>query len=233
MQPSYEATLDALLNEGITLHYQPIHRLSDRQLVGYEALARWGNYPAKRIARIIEGYHLELTWIRQQLAQMDAALTQLPPPLWCSLNLSQRILALESFPKLLATTPYGLRIHLEVLESVRLTPSAAASLEALGGRYIIKADDVGSVNHGFVDRLLGKYSHLFHGLKLCKGLTQHILTDTRTASFCELFIKVALECNLEITAEWVQSEAQAQQLADWGCGFGQGELLGMPGPLPR
>lgn len=231
MQPSYEATLAALLNEGIILHYQPIHRLSDRTLVGYEALARWGKLPAHRIAKIIEGYHLELTWIRQQLTEMDAALTQLPPPLWVSLNLSQRILALESLPKLLATTPYGLRIHLEVLESVKLTPAAAAALEALGCRHIIKADDVGNVDHGFIDRLLGKYSHIFHGLKLCKGLTQNILTDTRTASFCELFIKVALECNLEITAEWVQTEAQAEQLAAWGCGFGQGELFGMPGPL--
>jgi EAL domain-containing protein (putative c-di-GMP-specific phosphodiesterase class I) len=213
------------------LHYQPIVRLSDRRLMGYEALARWGKRSPPIIAKTVEAHALELTWIRQQLADIDLVLTTLPPPLWVSLNLSQRVLAIESLPALLQTTPHTLRIHLEVLESVRITDAAANALQELGAYHIIKADDVGSLDHSFLDRLVGKYSYLFHGLKLCKGLTKNILTDRRTATFCELFLRVAVECGLETTAEWVESEPQAQQLADWGCGFGQGELFGMPGPL--
>jgi diguanylate cyclase len=230
MSDSYQFVKAAILTGAISLHYQPIHRLGSRKLIGYEALARWGNMPPPQIASLIELHNLELVWVRQQLNDIDEILTHIHPPIWISLNINQRTLALEPLPHLLNTSPHTLGIHVEVLESVRLNRQAIAALEKIGHRHILKADDIGSLDHAWIDRLIGEHAAIFHGIKLCRGLTRDILTNTRTATACRLFLELAQSCGLETIAEWVESEEQASQLLSWGCDGGQGKLFGMPEP---
>ena len=231
MLPNYNATSAALLSGEITLHYQPIVNLRTRELVGYEALARWGNIPPPQIAAIVEGHSLELTWIRQQLAQIDLVLNRIYPPVWVSINIDQRTLAVPQLPLLLSTSPHEMGIHIEILESVKLNTATVKAINRIGSRHILKADDIGSVEYGWIDRLVGNYARHFHGLKLCRGLTKDILTDSRTAAACKLFIAFAKECGLNVICEWVESEEQADLLLSWGADAGQGSLFGMPGVL--
>lgn len=230
MTPTYLETKTALLSGDICLHYQPIHNLRTGELMGYEALARWGTVPPPMIAAIVEEHSLELTWIRQQLYCIDLVLAEIYPPVWVSLNINQRTLAVSQLPTLLSTSPHKMGIHLEILESVKLNTATVAAIHTLGSRHILKADDIGNVEYGWIDRLVGDYAKFFHGLKLCRGLTQNILTDKRTASACKLFVSFAAECQLETIAEWVQSREQAELLLSWGCVGGQGEFFGMPQP---
>jgi EAL domain-containing protein (putative c-di-GMP-specific phosphodiesterase class I) len=227
---SYPSVKTAILTGAIHLHYQPIHRLGTGRLMGYEALARWGDMSPPQIAALVESHNLELVWIRRQLNDIDKILAQTYPPIWISLNINQRALALESLPHLLNTSPHQLGIHVEVLESVKLHPKAIAALEKIGHRHLIKADDIGSLDHAWIDRLIGEHAAVFHGVKLCRGLTRNILTDQRTAAACRLFLELAQSCGLETIAEWVEFEEQAQQLLAWGCDGGQGSLFGMPQP---
>lgn len=230
MPHSYQSTKNALLSGEICLHYQPIHDLATGNLLGYEALARWGTMPPPLIAEIVEEHSLELTWVREQLCQIDLVLAEVYPPIWVSLNINQRTLGVAQLPMLLATSPHEIGIHLEILESVKLSTATVKAINSIANRHILKADDIGNVEYGWIDRLVGDYSRFFHGLKLCRGLTQNILTDTRTASACKLFITFARECQLETIAEWVESQPQADLLLSWGCTAGQGSLFGMPAP---
>ena len=228
MPHTYTSVKTAILSGAIRLHYQPIHRLSDRQLLGYEALARWGDLPPPQIAALVEEHSLELLWVRRQLHDIDKILTEIYPPIWISLNLDQKVLAIESLSHLLNTSPHQLGIHVEVLESVKLHPQAVGALLKISHKHILKADDIGSLDHAWIDRLIGDHAAIFNGFKLCRGLTRDILTNSRTAAACRLFLGLARSCQLETIAEWVESEDQAQQLLEWGCDAGQGSLFGMP-----
>jgi EAL domain-containing protein (putative c-di-GMP-specific phosphodiesterase class I) len=230
MPHSYRSVKTAILTGAIGLHYQPIHRLSDGQLLGYEALARWGNVPPPQIAALVEEHSLELLWVRRQLHDIDKILTEIYPPIWISFNLDQKVLAIESLPYLLNTSPHQLGIHVEVLESVKLHPQAVAALKKISHKHILKADDIGSLDHAWIDRLIGEHAAIFHGIKLCQGLTRNILTNPRTAIACRVFLDLAQSCQLETIAEWVESEEQAQQLLAWGCDAGQGSLFGLAKP---
>ena len=228
--PSYDETRAALFNGEIMLHYQPIVDLSTGELRGYEALARWGSISPPEICRIVEGHNLELAWIRQQLAAIDTILATEYPPTWISINITQRQLMLPDLIALLNSSPHSSGLHVEVLESVRLDERAAATLLKIKPRHILKADDIGSPEHAWIDRLVGEHAEIFHGLKLCRGLTQKILTDKRTAAACRHMLELAGELGLETVAEWVESEPQAKQLLAWGCTSGQGSLYGLPQP---
>ena len=230
MTHSYTSVKNAIVSGEICLHYQPICKLSTGAIVGYEALARWGAMPPPAIAALVELHSLELVWIRRQLNDIDAVLAQVYPPTWCSININQRTLALESLPHLLNTSPHALGVHIEILESVQLTPKAVAAIAAISHRHILKADDIGSVEYGWIDRIVGNHAQLFHGLKLCRSLTQNILKDQRTATACEMFVKFAKGYGLEVTAEWVETLAQAELLKGWGCDMGQGALFGLAKP---
>ena len=230
MFPSYAQTKADLLNGCICLHYQPIVSLETREILGYEALARWGQVSAPNIARIVESHNLHQTWIRQQIAQIDLVLQRIYPPVWVSLNISQAMLKLPALPVLLSTSPNKLGLQIEVLESVRLTPEAAAMLRQLKSHHILKADDVGSTDYSWMSRIIGQHADLFHELKLCKGLTRDVLRDKRTAIACRHIITLAVELGLSVVAEWVESDRQADLLRSWGCHAGQGRLFGMAKP---
>lgn len=228
--PDYDSINLALGAGEICLHYQPIHSLTTGKLEGYEALARWGKMPPFAIASLIGQHSLEAVWIRQQLEDIDAMLNSCELPLWASLNLNQKTLAVPGLATLIGGFPHHLRVHVEILESVRLTPASVEVIKAIALHHICKADDVGTNDYGWIDRIVGSHSGMFHGLKICKGLTQNILTDERTATACRLLLEFAKTHDLETTAEWVESQDQADQLHAWGCDLGQGALYGLAKP---
>lgn len=229
--PEYLRIRTALLDGSIHLHYQPIHSLATGQLQGFEALARWGALPPPEIARQVEAQSLQLTWARQQIAEIDLTLAALPPPLWVSLNVSQSTLELDSLPHLLNSSPHPRRLRVEVLESVTLRDRALVALNKIHCRHVVLADDIGDLGGGWLDRFLGESAEVFDGIKLCKALTHRLLSDRRTAACCRHVLALANDLGLSTTAEWVESEAQRDWLLQSGCQNGQGALFGLAGHL--
>jgi EAL domain-containing protein (putative c-di-GMP-specific phosphodiesterase class I) len=228
--PTFDQIKAALCHGDICLHYQPVVDLASREVVGYEALARWGTMPAPEIARVVEAAGLTLLWVRQQISEIDVVLARIHPPLWVSLNIAQAQIKLPGLSALLNSSPHRLGLQVEVLESVQLDAESADILRQLKAHHILKADDVGSTDYSWMSRVIGEYADLFHELKLCRGLTQNILKDRRTATACRHILGLANDLSLATIAEWVQTEPQARQLQRWGCDAGQGELFGMPAP---
>ena len=236
-----EADLYKALDQSeFTLHYQPIIALSDRALVGFEALVRWqhptrGLVPPNDFIPIAEetGLILSLShWVLQeaceQMARWQSSFSHLPA-LKMSINLSAQDLSkanlVQAMDKILAST--GLKGHaitLEITESMLIDDinQTIQVLNQLADRQIqFSIDDFGtgysSLNYLHrlpVDNL--KIDRSFVNQQQAEG-TNHGVVNT--------IIALSEQLGLTTVAEGIETEEQLQYLRHLGCQLGQGSLF--------
>ena len=241
-----EAELRAALDKDeIEVFYQPIMRLSDRSVAGFEALLRW-RHPAKGLIAPADFIaHSEETGLivalgRLALARAAKDLAQwqrffpLGEPLFASVNLSRRQLrdnGLEAFLAGLLSEP-GIAqgtLRLEVTESAIATDLEARALmvrlRGLGAGLAI--DDFGTG--------LSSLSELrdlpFDTVKIDKSfLARHGGTDSDCNGDVVLASIVSLARDLRrgVIVEGVESEADAERMAQMDCEYAQGFLFSEP-----
>ena len=229
----------ALTADQLDVFYQPIIRLSDRSVAGFEALLRWQHpvkgliSPADFIAHSEEtGLIVELGRLALERAASDLAHWQryfpLKPPLFVSVNLSRRQLKDAGFETLLRTVLSGSGIapgtlNLEITESTIADDAKVlpimARIRATGAGLSI--DDFGTGASS-----LSEFRNLpVDTVKIDKSfLARHGGTDIDTDGEVVLsgIVAMAHELKRAVVAEGVESEADAQFLAGIGCEFGQG-----------
>jgi len=229
----------ALSADQLDVFYQPIIRLSDRSVAGFEALLRWQHpvkgliSPGDFIAHSEEtGLIIELGRFALERAATDLAHWQryfpLKPPLFVSVNFSRRQLKDTSFEALLKTVLSGSGIaegtlNLEITESAIAAdpkmPQIMARIRAAGAGLSI--DDFGTGAS-----TLSEFRNLpVDTVKIDKSfLARHGGTDIDTDGEVVLsgIVSMAHELKRAVVAEGVESEADAQFLAKIGCEFGQG-----------
>ena len=235
----------ALGNDEIEVFYQPIVRLSDRTVAGFEALLRWRHpikglvAPADFIAHSEEsGLIVALGRLALHRAAKDLSQWQrffpLAEPLFASINLSRRQLqdtGLENYiADLLATAPIAPgTLRLEVTESAVAADSDACELltriRNLGAGLAI--DDFGTG--------LSSLSQLkdipFDTVKIDKSfLSRHGGTDSDSNGDVVLSSIVALARDLRrgVIVEGVETEGDAARMVDLGCEYAQGYLFSEP-----
>jgi EAL domain-containing protein (putative c-di-GMP-specific phosphodiesterase class I) len=231
-KPDAYSVEKALETGDIHFDYQPIVSLLDYKIQGYEALVRWEGLTTMQVVDAIESNGLVAVWLKTQIKEITQALRLLPDKLFIAFNLGQDALLEPILVTELETFPYPGRLHLEILESVNLNLGTAAVLDHINARITIKADDIG-IEFPWLDRLVGVYAKRFDGLKLCESLTRNLLTDADCRTATNHIIGMARDKGLSTTAEWVHDPKQAKMLKIFGCGYGQGELFGLGGPLPK
>jgi diguanylate cyclase (GGDEF)-like protein/PAS domain S-box-containing protein len=229
----------ALAADQLDVFYQPIIRLSDRSVAGFEALLRWHHpqkgviSPADFIAHSEEsGLIVELGRLALERAVADLAHWQryfpLTPPLFVSVNFSRRQLKDAGFEALLGTVLSGSGIapgtlNLEITESAiaddtRLPQIMARVRQAGAGLSI---DDFGTGAS-----TLSEFRNLpVDTVKIDKSfLARHAGGGMDADGEVVLAGIVAMAHDLKrlVVAEGVESEADAQFLAKIGCEFGQG-----------
>jgi diguanylate cyclase (GGDEF)-like protein/PAS domain S-box-containing protein len=241
-----EAELRRALDGGeIEVFYQPIVRLSDRTVAGFEALLRWRHptkglvAPADFIAHSEEtGLIVSLGQLALMRAAKDLAQWQryfpLPEPLFVSVNLSRRQLRdpelLNRLEELLAGA--GLApgtFMLEMTESVIATEAdaraLAARIRALGAGLAI--DDFGTGMSS-----LSQLADLpFDTVKIDKSfLARHGGTDTESNGEVVLASIVALAHDLKrsVIVEGVETEVDVERVTELGCEFAQGFHFSQP-----
>ncbi|QXC62231.1 EAL domain-containing protein [Aquihabitans sp. G128] len=231
----------ALAEDQIEVHYQPILHTPDGTTAGVEALVRWthparGPIPPPTIIRVAERSGLigELgAWILERACRDHARWLAEDPLLDLDLavNMSARQLLdagfdLEVSAILDRTGMAPGSLVLEVTESVFIDDSGAAGevLAALDGRGIrLALDDFGT-----------GYSSLSY---LCR-LPIHIVKIDRsfiadldradTRAIVTAISGLAHELDLEIVAEGIETEDQANQVGALGCQYSQGFLFARP-----
>jgi EAL domain-containing protein (putative c-di-GMP-specific phosphodiesterase class I)/ActR/RegA family two-component response regulator len=220
-----------LTGDGLTMAFQPIFDLRSRAVAGMEALARFRSLPlrppdewfAEAVALEL-GVQLELATIRQALS----ALPRLPAGTYMSVNCSHRA---AMSPELVDTLhPVAHRIVVEITEHEQVDDygeltTALAALRLLGARVAI--DDAGA-----------GYASLRHTLQLGPdivkvdiSLTRDIDSDRGKRAMARALVAFALEMDIRIVAEGIETDAEMRTLQQLGVHYGQGFFLAEPGPL--
>lgn len=223
------------------LAYQPIVSLVDRRTHHYEALIRprpIDDCPftgPQDFVVLVEalGLHEELDGAVATAACAAAAATGKS----VAFNLSSQSVQSSSFRKHLvklltasAAGKAGLML-VEMTETADVTNMEEAgltadALEALGVPFCL--DDFGAGANGI--RLLRSLSVSI--VKLDGSYVVGVTTAGRERGFVAGMVELARAAGVEIVAEKVETEAEAEALQQLGVHYGQGWLFGRPGPLP-
>jgi EAL domain-containing protein (putative c-di-GMP-specific phosphodiesterase class I) len=229
----------------VSVHYQPIVRLADEQVVAVEALARWRHPTAGQISPelfVAAAEHAGIVGaldnlVLERACRDLAALTAAggPADLSMHVNVSATRVSDQAFADsvIAAVRRHGLRpgaLVIEITETARITDLTAAGqvlarIAAHGVRVAL--DDIGA---GHIPLAALKLLPL-DMVKLDRQLLSPAEDGNRTAAFRDALIAFAVTMGITVVAEGVPSREQAAALAAAGCLFGQGFLYARPTPL--
>jgi EAL domain-containing protein (putative c-di-GMP-specific phosphodiesterase class I) len=229
----------------LELHYQLQVRLSDREVIGAEALVRWRRgdrlIPPSDFIPIAEETGLIIgigDWVLMHACR-DAKGRQegKSKPFPVAVNLSARQLQhaslLRSVDKALARSGLAPEcLELEVTETVAMQniELAIAVLDRLRERNIgISMDDFGT---GYSSLNAVKLLP-FTALKIDKALIGGIVEQRRDRSIVRAVIEMAHALNLTVVAEGIDCEEQLVILEEMGCDAAQGYYFGRPVPIGK
>jgi EAL domain-containing protein (putative c-di-GMP-specific phosphodiesterase class I) len=223
---------EAIQDGGMHAVFQPVVRLVDGAVVGYEALTRFRHTPDpalgfREAADVGLGAELELAAVRLAMSGRD----RLPTGTWLSLNLSPATLLSPRCHRLLAQQPDPDRLVVEITEHAPVTEYVALlartrGLSELGIRIAI--DDAGA---GFssLRHILRLSPHL---IKLDIEITRDIHLDPVRRALAQALVAFADNTGATLLAEGIERREEAGALIELGVKLGQGYLFGVPAPLP-
>lgn len=224
-----------LATNDLLIAWQPIVSLETRDVLGYEALARFaGASPNGRHSPSVwfkaadrHGLRksLELLAVRSALPELDS----LPETAFVSFNLSPATAADPDLAELLSEVP-GHRLIIEIAEDAvgETTEAVLAALGQLRERGVrIALDDTGS---GVVSlrQLVGINADI---IKIDTDVVHGIDVDEMKQAIAFSLKSLAEHSGAMSLAEGVESEKEAAMLASLGIDAAQGFLFGRPGEL--
>ena len=239
------ADLTQQLREGnaaaqLHLLYQPIVDLNSRKTLGVEALIRWhhpqlGELPPVAFLQpaLRAGLGIELSRLTVKMALTDLAdwLNQ-DPARFVSINLDQASwndgeLLTRLREQLADAGVKPQQLCLELPERLywdqpEQSQRQVARLRELGVQMWL--DDV----DGGAERASTMRHFRVRGIKLDHRLVAGMLRKPEDLRQVQVLIQVAIDAQLEVVAEAVESEAQVKLLTAAGCTLGQGFGLVMP-----
>ena len=230
---------DAIQNEQLQPHYQPLVDLSTGRITGFEALVRWPHpergmiSPGEFIPVAEEtGLINPLGGLMLRRACMDAALW--PDDVRVAVNLSPLQFRTGNLLALVmdALKHSGLparRLELEITETLLLEKSSQVlatlhALRALGVR--ISMDDFGT---GY-SSLSYLRSFPFDKIKIDQSFVRDLGSNREAQAIVRSIISLGMGLGVTITAEGVETEAELSCLRTEGCHEGQGFLFSRARP---
>jgi diguanylate cyclase (GGDEF)-like protein len=233
----------ALLRDEFEPYLQPVCRLDDGAIVGYESLLRWNHPehgvlgPADFLKIAQDSGHIETIDWRLFERSCERFLTLADESTFLTFNVSALHLRHSDFDSRLVrlierTKLPPWRLIVEVTEGSLLDnpEQVRAMLDRLRTIGVGAAlDDFGtgysslSYLHSLPLRILKIDRAFVHAL----GEDEHATTITVVAAILAL----ARALNIQVIAEGIETEAQRKALLNMGCELGQGYLLGRPAPI--
>lgn len=226
----------AVEREQFVLHYQPKVRLSDRAIVGFEALIRWqtaeGLVPPLEFIAILEetGLIAEAgTWALRRAARDRRAWVEagLRAPR-VAVNVSAIQLRRAGFvSRVQEALGTDAGIDLEITEGVIMDDVAAMTeklraVRALGPEIAIDDFGTGYSSLAYLTRLP------VQALKIDRAFVSRMEEDANAMNVVSTIISLAHSLRLKVIAEGVETESQAAALARLGCDEMQGYLVSKP-----
>ncbi|MGO9898990.1 MAG: putative bifunctional diguanylate cyclase/phosphodiesterase [Solirubrobacteraceae bacterium] len=230
----------------LSLVFQPVLELRSAEIVGVEALVRWGS---PTMGEVMPGEFIPIAedtgsivpigaWVlRESCETLARIVEQLGRPLELAVNVSthqvsnpgfalsvQRTLAHAEFPANMLT--------LEITGTALMRPHAVTTqtlrdLDSFGVRIVL--DDFGT---GF-SSLSWLKQHPLGAIKIDRSFIRDLPKDRRDHAIVAAMIAMAQGLGCTITAEGVENEEQLAALRELGCERVQGFLLARPLPSDR
>ena len=228
---------EALIDDGFTLHYQPIVNLDSKRVEEVETLIRWQDKSGKWISPsefipVAEEHGLitEIdNWVIRQACEFAV---RSPDMLRVHVNMSANMFQNPKaqqmvFDHLDATGLDPERLCIEITETAVIAdPSAAREIvEQIRSRGVSFAlDDFGT-----------GYSSLTHLtrfplqlLKIDRSFVYSMLYNDATEAVIRSMVQLAHNMRIKVVAEGVEQEEQHLHLLSMGCEFGQGNFYAEP-----
>ncbi|WP_117190826.1 putative bifunctional diguanylate cyclase/phosphodiesterase [Rhizobium terrae] len=232
-----QALRNAIIADAVDVHFQPIVRIKDGGVVGFEALARWIDAdlgfvsPAVFVPLAEERGFIDALSETLLRKAAEAALSW-PRELFLSFNLSSAQLMDPGTTETILSTlaRVGLdphRLELEITETAVMTSADTAQriitdLRNQGVR--ISLDDFGTGQSS-----LGRLRDFtFDKVKIDRAFVSRITTDRASEHIVKAIIAMCDGLNLAVVAEGIEEKADADKLNELGCAMGQGYYYGKP-----
>lgn len=225
------------------IFYQPIYKLENSQLVGFEALVRWHHpkrgfiQPAEFIPFAQESgviITIDEWMLKQSTQQISLWKEKIPEAsnLKVSVNLTEKLILQPDLAKnikkiLKASNLEGECLRLEITENAIMENTEAATqairnLQKLG--IEVQLDDFGT-----------GYSSLTHllklpvnALKIDRSFVQQIGLRNGNTEIIQTIIGLAHDLDMKAFAEGIETDNQLDILIAMDCDFGQGFLFSIP-----
>jgi len=256
----YDNVIDAQVRRGVLIKrqlqsaidgdllkvdFQPIVDLKSQDSIGFEALVRIRDFEGAWMAPIEFISVAESVGLIDQMADLVLrrclAVLKLTentaPDLVISINISPMQVCREGLAgRMIAIAErYEVdlgRLAVEVTESVlidrpRTVINELNTLRSVGCRIYL--DDFGT-GYSSMSRL---FQLPIDAIKIDRSFTAGLLNCPRRRVVVESMIRLSLDLGLDVIAEGVELEAQAEALLAMGCLKGQGFLFGHPAPFPQ
>ena len=232
----------ALERDEIAILYQPIVRLEDRTVAGFEALARW-NHP--KLGRLSPTEFINIAEetgliVELGLSVLDRAARQLSTwqravrhrePLFVSVNVSSRQLLrhdlVQDLRTVLARAPLARgSLKLELTESaVMENPEHAAQMlhriRELGAGLALDDFGTGYSSLAYLQRFP------FDTIKIDQSFVRMSAKGTRPVILRSM-IALAHDLGMDVVAEGAETDSDAVELFQLGCEYAQGFAFGEP-----
>ena len=232
----------AVLENQIVPHYQPLMRLAEDQLAGFEVLARWrhperGDVGPDVFIPIVEKLGLIGEFTYSLLRRACHAALEWPQPLPFSINISPVHLNDPLLPSKLLTvlSETGLspnRLEIEITETALMTNMARArsTLAALQECGIKVALDDFGVGYSSLCKLRELQ---FDKIKIDRSFVLTMLSNSGSAKIVRSVIELAKSLGMPTIAEGIESQDIMKQITQDGGEYGQGYYFGKAMPAEQ
>jgi EAL domain-containing protein (putative c-di-GMP-specific phosphodiesterase class I) len=231
----------AIRSRSLTLAWQPYVEASSGHTVGYEALLRWNRPGYGDTSPAVFVPEAEASGLIGDLDAYVLRAACLAGAGWhgtwrVNVNVSSYWFALGRVADLVAQvlTETGLpgeRLLIEITERTCIDCADTARLQIDALRKLgvrIALDDFGT---GYSS--LATISDLpIDEVKLDRSLIMRLDQNPKAGIVLRSVLDLARALSIEVCAEGIETPAQRQAVADAGCDYIQGFLIGRPGPLP-
>jgi diguanylate cyclase (GGDEF)-like protein/PAS domain S-box-containing protein len=232
----------ALEREEIAIFYQPLVRLEDRSVAGFEAMPRWHHPKVRRaspaefiaiaeeVGLIVELGMFVLEHAAQQLSSWQRTVRR-RDPLFVSINMSsQQLLRQDLIHDLRTVTARSglargtLKLELTeslVMENPEHTAQMLQRIRDLGAGLVLDEFGSGHASLAYLQRFP------FDTIKIGQSFVRTNGKGSRPAVLRSI-IALAHDLGMEVVAEGAETDSDAIELYQLGCEYAQGNYFGEP-----
>ncbi|WEK03765.1 MAG: EAL domain-containing protein [Candidatus Devosia phytovorans] len=228
---NHERIQKVLGDDELSIVLQPIFRIADNRLLGFECLSRFSGPEDwtpdvwfKLAADVGLGTELEMRAVEKGLALLD----QLPSELYLTLNVSPETVISGAVTKAISTKQ-GRRVVLEITEHASVEDYSAlgtALNDIRAGGVRLAVDDAGA-GYASLRHILALQPDI---IKLDISLTRNIQDDLARHALAAALVHFGRETKSQILAEGVETASELEALRALGVETAQGYFLGRPMP---